>query len=93
MTPTSHDDLQRSLGRVEGSQASIGARLDRLEDEMRKGFEEIKALITGKHDDIDKRVAELEADKAEMRGAMWALGTVITTIAGFVSWVVSYLKG
>ena len=67
--------------------------MDRLEDEMRKGFEEIKSLITGKNDDLDDRLKVLESDKAEMRGAMWALGAVVTTIAGFVSWMVSYLKG
>ena len=71
----------------------MGARLDRLEDEMRKGFEEIKALITGKNNGLDDRLKVLESGKEEMRGAMWALGAIITTVAGFVSWMVSYLRG
>ena len=41
----------------------------------------------------DDRLKVLESEKAEMRGAMWALGAIITTVAGFVSWMVSYLRG
>lgn len=82
MTP-SHDDLQRSLGRVEGNQSAMEARMDRFEKLVTDGFEKVEDTLTA----IEKRLAAIETKETERKGA-WK---VIVAVAGVVSAVVAAL--
>lgn len=73
----SHEDLQRSLGRVEGNQDGFRERMDRFERTLDEGFEKVgKAL-----EKIDQRLTHIEGRESERKGA-WR---VIVTVAGIVS--------
>lgn len=78
----SHDDLQRSLGRVEGSQSAMGDRLDRLEKIIEDGFAELR-----------REIAELKADKSERKGAWKVVAFVAGTVGAAVAALVKYLMG
>ena len=43
---TTHDDLQRSLGRVEGNQSQLEARMDRFERLVSDGFEKLEGSLS-----------------------------------------------
>lgn len=79
----SHDDLQRSLGRVEGNQSQMEARMDRFEKLVSEGFDKLEGSLTA----IDKRLAAIERKETERKGA-WK---VIVAVAGGVSAVVAAL--
>lgn len=81
--PASHDDLQRSLGRVEGNQSQLEARMDRFEKLVTDGFEKVEGSLAA----IDKRLAAMEDKETERKGA-WK---VIVTVAGAVSAAVAAL--
>lgn len=78
-----HDDLQRSLGRVEGNQSAMEARMDRFEKLVTDGFEKVEDTLTA----IEKRLAAIETKETERKGA-WK---VIVAVAGVVSAVVAAL--
>lgn len=80
---TSHEDIQRSLGRVEGNQSQLEARMDRFEKLVTDGFEKVDGSLTA----IDKRLAAMESKETERKGA-WK---VIVTVAGAVSAAVAAL--
>lgn len=81
--PASHDDLQRSLGRVEGNQSQLEARMDRFEKLVTDGFEKLEGSLSA----IDTRLAAIERKETERKGA-WK---VIVAVAGGVSAVVAAL--
>jgi hypothetical protein len=76
-----HDDLQRSLGRVEGSQSQLEARMDRFEKLVSDGFDKLEGSLSA----IDQRLAAIEKKETERKGA-WK---VIVMVAGGVSAVVA----
>lgn len=80
---TSHEDLQRSLGRVEGSQSQLEARMDRFEKLVTDGFDKLEGSLSA----IDTRLAAMERKETERKGA-WK---VIVGVAGGVSAVVAAL--
>lgn len=91
---TSHEDLQRSLGRVEGNQSQLEARMDRFEKLVSDGFKELNDGITAWRNETSEEMAELRKEvsdlkdkETERRGA-WK---VIVAVAGAVSAVVAAL--
>lgn len=78
-----HDDLQRSLGRVEGNQSQLEARMDRFERLVSDGFEKLEGSLSA----IETRLAAIERKETERKGA-WK---VIVAVAGGVSAIVAAL--
>lgn len=78
-----HDDLQRSLGRVEGSQSQLEARMDRFEKLVSDGFDKLEGTLSA----IDTRLAAIERKETERKG-VWK---VIVGIAGGVSAAVAVI--
>lgn len=79
MTTPTHNELQRDMGRMEGKQDAMGARLDRLEKIIEDGFAEVR-----------REIAELKADKSERKGALAVLAIVASVIGGVVAFVVEH---
>ena len=79
-SPT-HDDLNRALGRVEGSQDAMGDRLDRLGKMVSDGF----SKVSGSLDDIGTRLDVIEKRESERAGAFklgnWLAGGIAGRIA------------
>ena len=76
---TTPDDLQRSLGRVEGTQRAMRDDLTKIE----------KTLET-----INQRLASIEARESERTGAGVVLVTVASLLSGVIGAVFSWwLKG
>jgi len=69
MTMTTHTDLSRDMGRVEGKQDAMGARLDKIEDLLER---------------IDSRLARLEAAENKRKGAVAMLVAFGGVIGGLV---------
>lgn len=83
MTGPNHTDIQRDMGRMEGKQDAMGARLDRLEKIIEDGFAEVR-----------REIAELKAEKAERKGALGMLGIMAGVVGGAISLVVEwFMKG
>jgi hypothetical protein len=82
-----HDDLQRSLGRVEGNQGAMEARMDRFEALVSGGFEKVEKTLEA----IDKRLAAIEARESERKGAWRAIVVISTTVSAVVAALVKYL--
>ena len=72
--------LQRSLGRVEGNQGAMEARMDRLESAVCEGFKDVKLAISEMRADFDKRLESLEAREHQLRGVWWVLASVATLV-------------
>ena len=89
MTGATHDELNRALGRVEGSQVAMEKRLDHLEKAVAEGFERVGDGI----DRIDKRLASIEAKEAERKGAWKVVAFVAASVSGAIAWVVNYFAG
>ena len=73
MTGPDHADLQRDMGRVEGKQDAMGARLDRLEKIIEDGFREIR-----------KDIADLKAAESQRKGALAVLVAVGGAVGGAI---------
>lgn len=87
MQQPNHSDLQRSLGRVEGNQSAMEARMDRFESLVKDGFEKVEdALGT-----IDKRLAQIEQRESERKGAWKTLVAIAAGVSGLVGYLVNYL--
>lgn len=76
MTGPDHSELQRDMGRVEGKQDAMGARLDRLEKIIEDGFREIR-----------KDIADLKLAESQRKGALAVLVAVGGVIGGAI-WAV-----
>ena len=50
-----HNDLQRSLGRIEGKQSAMEERVGRFERLVSEGFEKVEGAL----ERIDKRLGEI----------------------------------
>lgn len=76
---TTHDDLQRDMGRVEGTLDAMGTRLDRLEKLVTDGF---KAL--------NERLDAIEKRESERKGAWGVLVAVASAVGGCVAWLIQH---
>lgn len=88
MTPT-HDDLQRSLGRVEGNQSQMEARMDRFEKLVSEGFKE---LGDGIHE-LRKEIGDLKAKESERKGAWRIIALISGVVSAVVASIVKYMAG
>lgn len=84
---TSHDDLQRSLGRMEGNQSSMEQRMDRFEKLVSDGFEKVETSL----ETISKRLGAIESKEDQRKGAWAAITAIASVVSGVVAWVVSKL--
>lgn len=89
MTQSTHNDLQRSLGRVEGSQEAMGARMDKLEQAVEDGFEKLFTKLDG----IDTRIKAIETTEAQRSGAWKVIVPVVTVLSSVVTWLVGRFIG
>ncbi len=85
----SHDDLNRSLGCVEGRQTATEERLDHLERTVADGFEKMGEGL----EKIDKRLAAIEAKELERKGAWKVIALVASTVSAIVVWAVNQIRG
>ena len=65
----SHDDLNRSLGQVEGKLSAMEDRLDRIDNVLER---------------IDKRLAAIERKETERRGAWKAIAAIASAVGAVV---------
>lgn len=70
MTQPTHGEIQRDMGRMEGKQDAMGARLDRLEKMIEEGFSELR-----------NDIADLKSAESKRSGA-FAIGHWIVGIIG-----------
>lgn len=89
MTGATHDQLNRALGRVEGSQVAMEKRLDTLEKTVTDGFEKVGDGL----DRIDRRLAQIETKEAERKGAWKVVAAIAGAVAAVVASAVKYLMG
>lgn len=81
-----HDDLQRSLGRVEGEQDAMRDRMDQLEGVVEKGFARVGASLEA----INARLAGIDANESERRGASRVYVGAASMISGFIGAVATW---
>lgn len=77
---TSHDDLQRSLGRVEGNQSAMEARMDRFEKLVTEGFEKVEKTLS----EMQRELGEIKAKESERKGAWKIIATIAATVSALV---------
>ena len=87
MQQPNHSDLQRSLGRVEGNQSAMEARMDRFESLVKDGFGKVEDALGA----IDKRLAQIEQRESERKGAWKTLVAIAAAVSGLVGYLVNYL--
>ncbi len=89
MTAT-HDDLQRSLGRVEGKQDAMRDRVGQLEETVEEGFDKVTTSL----DKNNARLAAIETRESERKGAWAVLIGIASLFSGVFGAVFSWwLKG
>jgi len=71
---TSHEDLHRDIGRMEG-------RLDAMEDRL--------GQMAATLERIDGRLAKIEARESERRGAWVVLVALGSLLSGLVAWLIA----
>lgn len=76
---TSHDDLHRDLGRMEGKADAMGERLDKLEKMVSDGFQK-----------LDERLARIESRESERKGAFQLGNWLVGAACGMVAFIASY---
>lgn len=87
MNQPTHDDLQRSLGRVEGNQDSMEKRMDRFERLVSEGFEKLERVLGG----IEKRLDVIEDKEIERKTAWRVVAAVATVVSAAVSALVGWI--
>lgn len=83
---THYDDLQRSLGRVEGLQAAMETRMNGLEKLVKDGFEKLEASIQSVHDDV----AMLKTQESERKGTWKAIAAFAAAIGTAIGLIVEW---
>lgn len=76
---TTHDDLHRDLGRMEGAFGAMEDRLDKLEKMVSDGFQK-----------LDERLARIEERESERKGAFQLGNWLIGAACGFAAFIASY---
>ena len=89
MTQSTNNDLQRSLGRLEGSQEAMDSRMGKLEKTVEDGFQS----ISNKLDRIGSRIETIEAVEAQRTGAWKVIVPVVTILSSIVTWLVGRFLG
>lgn len=99
------DDVQRSLGRIEGELKRLGEQVlgemrnmrhdfDGHKKDDQANFEAIKSMLTAKTDAQDGRITNLKSDNDRARGAAWViLGILSLLSAGTITMLVSLIAG
>lgn len=87
MTAVNHEQLQRSLGRVEATQDGFKERMDRLEGKVDDGFKSIESGLAK----IDHRLAAIEARENERKGAWKTIVMVAGAVSAAVAAAIKYL--
>lgn len=77
---TTHDDLQRSIGRIEGNLGALGSRMDRSDQTNTQGFTKIEDALKA----IDTRLEKLEAKENERKGATAMIVSFASLLSGLV---------
>ena len=100
MTTPTHGDLQRDLGRVEGSLAAMESRMDKLESIVTEGFADIKKELAEDRkssaallDAMKSRLDLLENSKAMHQGIWTASQKFLAAIGAVVLLVISTAIG
>ncbi len=88
MTPT-HDDLERSLGRVEGHQSEMESRMDRFEKLVSEGFKELGDAIH----ELRKEIGDLKANESERKGVWRIIALISGVVSAVVASIVKYMAG
>ena len=86
MTMT-HDDINRSLGRVEGEMRALHDRLDRLEAFFEESMREIKESLKR----LETRADAQDALEQRRKGAAAVIWPAITAISAAVSIAATWL--
>lgn len=86
MTMT-HDDLNRSLGRVEGETKAVHDRLDRLEAFFEESMREIKESLKR----LESKQDAQDALEQRRKGAFAVLWPVVVSISSAVSIAATWL--
>lgn len=94
MTAPNHNDLQRSLGRVEGTQEAMKLRMDGLEEVVKEGFKETGEgfhAVKQSVDELRKSIEKIEQRESERRGAWRVIVPVVTVLSSIVTWLAAYV--
>ena len=83
-----HNDLQRSLGRIEGKQSAMEERVGRFERLVSEGFEKVEGAL----ERIDKRLGEIEARESERKGSFKIIATLAGVIGAALTAFFEYLR-
>lgn len=87
---TNHDDLQRSLGRVEGNQGAMSDRMDRFEKLVSDGFRQVEESLEA----MRKDMSEIKSRENERKGAARVMMAVASFISGLAAaFVTAWIKG
>lgn len=89
MTQPTHTELQRGVGRLEGTFAAMEKRMDTLEKTVTDGFDKMTMGLSK----IDQRLASIEAKEAERKGAWKVITAIAAAVAAVVASAVKYLMG
>lgn len=82
---TSHEDINRVIGRIEGNQDGFKGRMDRLEHMVSDGFHKIGATL----EKIEDRLKQIE-NKEQRRGGAWKIICAIAAaVSGGIALIVS----
>ena len=98
MRQPSHSELQRDVGRVEGTLAAVEKRLDRIEESLSEGLGKIEGLLSDalekgheRHSALDSRIGELEKAEERRKGWLAATTSIASLIAGAIVWLANKL--
>lgn len=87
MTACSHDDLNRSLGRLEGDVKSVSDRIDRLEDNLDQRFDRLDTAIDGLLTRMDRQ----DALENQRKGVFAVVAVLAASIGSIVTGVLAWL--
>lgn len=90
---TTHEDLHRDIGRMEGGLNAVKDRMDRLERTVDEGFEKLESLISDMRADINTRLVPLETAESQRKGAIAAIIGVASLLSGALGALISNLIG
>ncbi len=100
MTQSTHNDLQRSIGRVEGNQSAMETRMDRFEELVKDGFKDISAKLTSidkltndRFDALDTCLKEIENTEHQRKGAWKVIVPTVTILSSVITWLIGKFIG
>lgn len=80
-------ELRERLARMETSYSHMLASVDRIEKAVDGHIDRIEIAVT----DANKKIDELHDAHMKVKGARWALGALITLVAGVSGWLSNHL--